>query len=90
MENATAATRQLPVGEIALLESGATMNVVLSGCTPGFYYSLNSGAAVTDITADAEAENLGVLCGADGVVEFPKVSKPSEGAGFFKVVTNVR
>ena len=90
MENATAATRQIPVAEIAQLSPGATTNVVLTGCTPGFYYSLNSGAALTNITADAEAENLGVLCGADGVVEFPKVSKPSEGAGFFKVVTNVR
>ena len=30
------------------------------------------------------------LCGADGVVEFPKVSKPSEAAGFYKVVTNVK
>ena len=90
MENATAATRQIPVAEIAQLSPGATTNVVLTGCTPGFYYSLNSGAAVTDIHADADAENLGVLCGAAGVVEFPKVSKPSEGAGFFKVVTNVR
>ena len=90
VENATAATRQIPVSEIAQLPPEATTNVVLTGCTPGFYYSLNSGALVTNIPADAEAENLGVLCGADGAVEFPKVSKPSEGAGFFKVVTNVR
>ena len=51
---------------------------------------MNCGAAVKNIHADAEAGNLGVLCGSDGVVEFPKVSKPSEGAGFYKVVTNVR
>ena len=90
VEKATAATRQIPVAEIAKLLPGATTNVVLTGCTPGFYYSLNCGAAVKNIHADAEAGNLGVLCGSDGVVEFPKVSKPSEGAGFYKVVTNVR
>ena len=90
MENANAATRQIPVAEIAILPPEATTNVVVTGCTPGFYYSLNSGAAVTNIPADAEAENLGVLCGADGVVEFPKVSKPSEAAGFFMVKAEVK
>jgi hypothetical protein len=89
MENATAATRQLPVGEIALLESGATMNVVLSSCTPGFYYSLSRGAELKGIAPDAEAENLGVLCGADGIVEFPKAAKPGDEAGFYKVVISV-
>ena len=89
MENATAAARQIPVAEIAALSMEAATNVVLTGCTPGFYYSLNSGAAVTNIAADAEAENLGVLCGADGVVEFPMVKKPDEGAGFFKVTISV-
>ena len=90
MENATAATRQIPVAEIAQLPMGVTTNVVLTGCTPGFYYSLHSGATLSGIAADAEAENIGVLCGADGVVEFPKVEKPSEGAGFFKVVNSVK
>ena len=89
MENATAAARQIPVSEIAALPMEATTNVVLTGCTPGFYYSLNSGTAVTNIAADAEAKNLGVLCGADGVVEFPMVKKPDEGAGFFKVTISV-
>ena len=90
MESATAATRQIPVGEIALLPPEATTNIVLTGCTPGFYYSLHCGAAVTDIHADADAENLGVLCGAAGVVEFPVVKKPSEGEGFFKVTVKVK
>ncbi len=90
MENATAAARQIPVAEIAALSMEAATNVVLTGCTPGFYYSLNSGTAVTNITADAEAENLGVLCGADGVVEFPMVKKPDEGAGFFKVTIELK
>ena len=85
MENANAATLQIPVAGISQLSPGATTNVVVTGCTPGFYYSLNSGAAVTNIPLDAEAENLGVLCGADGVVEFPKVAKPSDGEGFFFV-----
>ena len=90
MENATAATRQIPVAGIARLAPGATTNVVVTGCTPGFYYSLDTGAAVTNIAADAEKENLNVLCGADGTVEFPKVSKPGDAAGFYKVVTDVK
>ena len=90
MESATTAARQIPVAEIAELPMEATTNVVLTGCTPGFYYSLNSGTEVMNIVADAEAENLGVLCGADGVVEFPKVKKPGEDAGFFKVLANVK
>ena len=90
MDNATAAVRQIPVAEIAVLPMEATTNVVLTGCTPGFYYSLNSGASVTNIVADAEAKNLGVLCGADGVVEFPMVKKPDEGAGFFKVTIELK
>ena len=90
MESAAAATRQIPVAEIAQLPPEATTNVVLTGCTPGFYYSLNSGAALTNIVPDAQAENRSILCGADGVVEFPKVGKPSEGAGFFKVKVGVK
>ena len=90
MENATAAAHQIPVAEIAMFPMEATTNVVLTGCRPGFYYSLCSGTTVTNITADAEAKNLGVLCGADGVVEFPIVKKPEDGSGFFKVVTNVK
>ena len=84
MENASAATRQIPVGEIALLPMDATTNVVVTGCTPGFYYSLCSGADLKNIAADAEARNRNVLCGVDGKVEFPKVKKPAEGAGFYK------
>ena len=60
---ATAATLQIPVAEIAMFPMAATTNVVLTGCMPGFYYSLCSGTTVTNITADAEAENIGVLCG---------------------------
>ena len=89
MENATAATCQLPVGEIAMLESEATTNAVVTGCTPGFYYSLCSSAVLKNISPDAEGENLGVLCGADGVVEFPKIAKPGDEAGFYKVVISV-
>lgn len=85
VENAAAGTRQIPVAGIAALPMNTTTNFVLTGCTPGFYYSLYSGATVTNITADAETENLNVLCGADGKVEFPMVKKPSEGAGFFSV-----
>jgi hypothetical protein len=90
MENATAATRQIPVAEIAQLPPEVATNVVLTGCTPGFYYSLHCGATLTSIAPDAEMANLNVLCGADGAVEFPAVKKPSADAGFFKVVTNVK
>ena len=90
MENATAAAHQIPVAEIAMFPMEATTNVVLTGCRPGFYYSLYSGTTVTNLTEDAEVENLGVLCGADGVVEFPKVGKPEEGPGFFKVKAEVK
>lgn len=90
MENATAATRQIPVGELAKLPTGVATNVVLAGCRPGFYYSLCSGATVTNIALDAEAENLNVLCGANGEVTFPKVKKPSDDAGFFRVKIDVK
>jgi len=90
MDSATAVTRQIPVAEIAQLAPEATTNVVLTGCTPGFYYSLNCGAALTNIAPDVHTENLGILCGADGVVEFPKVGKPSEGTGFYRVKVEVR
>ena len=89
VESAAAATRQIPVAGIAALPMNVTTNFVLTGCTPGFYYSLYSGATVTNITADAETENLNVLCDADGKVEFPMVKKPSEGAGFFSVGPNI-
>jgi hypothetical protein len=89
MESAAAATRQIPVAEIALLSPEATTNVVLTLCTPGFYYSLNCGADLKNIAPDAETENLGVLCGANGEVEFPSVGKPSEGVGFFKVSISI-
>ena len=85
VENAAAASRQIPVASVATLPMNVATNVILTGCTPGFYYSLYSGATVTNITADAETENLNVLCGADGVVEFPMVKKPSDDAGFFFV-----
>jgi len=85
VENANAAAFQLPVGAVALLPSEATTNVVVTGCTPGFYYSLCTGTAATDIAADAQTQNLDVLCGADGEVEFPAVAKPSDGAGFFRI-----
>ena len=87
MENVTAATQQIPVGEVAQLSPEATTNVVLTGCTPGFYYSLYTGTTVTNLVADAG--NSGVLCGADGVVEFPTVSKPGEDAGFYKVSISI-
>ena len=85
VDSAVAASRQIPVAAVATLPSEGTTNLVFTGCIPGFYYSLYSGTSVTNITADAETENLNVLCGVDGVVEFPKVAKPGEREGFFFV-----
>lgn len=88
-ESATAATRQIPVGEIASISSSGSEAVTLTGCEPGFYYSLYTGATISDIAADSETANLNILCGAGGTVEFPAVKKPGDGAGFFFVGAGV-
>ena len=84
-ETAAVATRQIPVAEIAALEDDATTNVTVTGCEPGFYYTLHDGAVLTGIVPDADAANRDVLCGADGEVVFPAVGKPSDAMGFFRV-----
>ena len=84
-ETATKATRQIPVAEIAAMAENATTNVTVTGCEPGFYYTLHDGTVLTGIVPDADAANRDVLCGADGKVEFPAVGKPSDAAGFFRV-----
>ena len=81
-----AATRQIPVADIAKLELGDVTNVTVKGCgVPGFYYSFCSGSTVTNLTALAAEGGRNVLCGPGKDVEFSGVVKPSDAAGFFSI-----
>ena len=83
VENAAAATRQIPVGEIAALETGATKNVTATNCITGFYYTLEGSESLEDWGgSDAYGPSL---CNGEGEVEFKAVKKPSDAAGFFTV-----
>ena len=85
-ESARAATRQIPVGDIAALPLYTPTNVTAKGCgVPGFYYSFYSGSTVTNLGALAAEKGRNVLCGTDGDVEFSGVVKPSDAAGFFTI-----
>lgn len=85
VESAQEATRQIAVGDLAALAAEGSAEVSVSDCIPGFYYTLYDGAAVSDLSADADERNRNVLCGADGGVVFPEVKKPSAAAGFFSI-----
>ena len=86
MESAQAATRQIPVADIAALPLNTPTNVTAKGCgMPGFYYSFYSGGTVTDLGAVAAEKGRNVLCGTDRDVEFSGVVKPSDAAGFFTI-----
>ena len=81
-----AATRQIPVADIAALPLYTPTNVTAKGCgVPGFYYSFYSGSSVTNLGALADEKGRNVLCGTDGDVEFEGVVKPSDAAGFFSI-----
>ena len=86
-ETAAAAMRQIPVAAIAALTDDATTNVTVTGCEPGFYYTLYDGANLTNIVPCIA--NCDVLCGGYGEVGFPAVGKPSDAAGFFRVGVDV-
>ena len=83
--SARAATRQIPVADIAALELGDVTNVTVVGCVPGFYYSFYSGSTVTNVRAIVSDGGRNVLCGTDEAVEFSGVVKPSDAAGFFSI-----
>ena len=88
VESAQAATRQIPVRDIAAWQSGdAPIFVQLTNCVPGFYYSLYDGAEVTNLKADIRDENCNVLCGAEKTVDLPEVSPPPgcTTSGFFTI-----
>ena len=72
----------------AASESVAEMS--LMGGLPGFYYTLFTSAAVTDVTMaeSRDANNSDVLCDKTGTVTFKNVKKPSDAAGFFTVTAS--
>ena len=89
VESAAAATRQVPVADIA---TGAETSFTATNCVPGFFYSLRSGTKLDTLSTDGSRTN--VLCGADksvapGEVPFGPVAKPSDAVGFFTVGVQV-
>ena len=91
VENASAATRQIPVSDIAAMTEEGKKVVTVEGCVPGFYYTLYGAAGVRAIPMGGalptmEATAYGpVLCEPDKPVTFEAVEKPSETAGFFSI-----
>ena len=86
VENASAATRQIPLADIAALPLNTPTEMTVEGCgVPGFYYSLYSGDAVTSLKAAEAEKTRNVLCGTDRDVKFSGVMKPSDAAGFFTI-----
>ena len=87
---AQAATQQVPLADIAALPMEGKKDVTVTGCVPGFYYTLY-GAATLPIrgglieTALPEAAYGPELSGVSGEVTFPEVVKPSDSAGFFSI-----
>ena len=89
VESAAAATRQVPVADIA---TGAETSFTATNCVPGFFYSLRSGTKLDTLSTDGSRTN--VLCGAGksvapGEVPFGPVAKPSDAVGFFTVGVQV-
>ena len=85
VESAHAATRQIPVADIAALEPGVPTNVTVEGGVPGFYYTIYGGSTVTNIRAFVSETSRNVLCEPNKPVEFSGVVKPSDAAGFFTI-----
>ena len=85
VESAHAATRQIPVADIASLEPGVPKNVTVEGGIPGFYYTIYGGSTVTNIRAFVSEMSRNVLCEPNRPVEFFGVVKPSDAAGFFSI-----
>ena len=89
--SAHAATRQIPVEEIAAMTEEGKKVVTVEGCVPGFYYTLYGAAGVRALPMGGalptmEATAYGpVLCEPDKPVTFEAVEKPSETAGFFSI-----
>lgn len=90
VENASAATRQIPIGDIAAMTEEGKKNVTVEGCVPGFYYTLYGAQGLSalpmgDALPETAAAYGPVLCEPDKPVTFEAVEKPSETAGFFSI-----
>ena len=85
VESAQAATRQIPVADLAALELGVPTDVTVEGCVPGFYYTIYGGSAVTNLKAFVSEKSRNVLCEPNKPVTFSEVVKPSDAAGFFSI-----
>ena len=84
VESAQAATRQIPIADIAAMTAAEKRDVKVVGCVPGFYYTLYDvwGLSALPTTETAYGPEL---CGLSGEVTFEKVAKPSDAAGFFSI-----
>ena len=86
VESAQAATRQIPVADLAALELGVPTVVTVEGCVPGFYYTLRGSGSLEGLGGLEGLDVYGPeLCGAGGEVTFSEVVKPSDEAGFFSI-----
>ena len=86
VQSAQAATRQIPVADIAALPPDTPTNVEAKSCgVPGFYYTVYAGSTVTNLKALAAEKGRNVLCGPGNDVTFEGVKKPSAAAGFFTI-----
>ena len=83
VKSAQAATRQIPVADIAALGLGDLTNVTVDGCVPGFYYSIYGGTALTNIKMFVSEESRNVLCKPETPVTFKEIVKPSDASGYF-------
>ena len=80
------ATGGYHAADIAALPLYTPTNVTAKSCgVPGFYYSVYSGSAVTNLKAVVSDKARNVLCGPSKDVEFSGVVKPSAAAGFFTI-----
>ena len=88
VESAQAATRQIPVADLAAWQSGDDpIRVPLTNCVPGFYYSLYDGTAVTNLKADIREKNCNVLCDAEKTAVLLEVTPAAActTSGFFTI-----
>ena len=93
VENASAATRQIPVGDIAAMTEEGKKDVTVEGCVPGFYYTLRGSGSLEGLEGLGGLEGADVygpvLCEPDKPVTFEAVEKPSDAAGFFTIGVKV-
>ena len=81
-----AATRQIPVADIAALATDGKKDVSVTNCVPGFYYTMRGSGSLEGLGSLDGLDVYGPeLSGVSGEVTFPEVQKPSDAAGFFTI-----